>query len=65
MEKTSTYTDVTFKRNPVGGPSTWEEAMNDLDASENDIDAGHGTSWDTVKQMMEERISSNAGQVYR
>ena len=47
-----------------GGPTTWEEALKDIQASEHDIDVGIGTSWSTVKQMMQERIHSYASQVY-
>ena len=41
-------------------PSTWDEAMSDLDSSESDILNGHGTSWATVKQMISERIREYA-----
>ena len=39
-------------------PSSWEEAMADLDSSESDILNGRGTSWAIVKQMMSDRIRS-------
>ena len=39
-------------------PSSWEEAMADLDSSESDILNGRGTSWTIVKQMMSDRIMS-------
>ncbi len=35
-----------------GGPSTWEEALADIEESEQDIDAGRGTSWNVVKQLL-------------
>ena len=41
---------------PIGGPSTWEEAQADIEDSERDIEAGRGTSWDTVKMMIAERV---------
>ena len=47
-----------------GGPATLEEALADIEDSEKDIDAGIGTSWNIVKQMMQERIHSYAGQAY-
>ncbi|MBQ9203164.1 MAG: hypothetical protein IJ155_02860 [Prevotella sp.] len=49
---------------PIGGPSSWQEALDDIEESERDIDAGIGTSWETVKSMMAERVSSYASQVY-
>ena len=49
---------------PIGGPANWEEALADIEDSERDIDAGHGTPWEVVKELMEERINSYAGQVY-
>lgn len=36
---------------PIMGPSTWEEAMTDLDASEKEFEAGECIPW---KNMMEE-----------
>lgn len=39
-------------------PSSWEEAMEDLDSSESDILNGRGTSWAVVKQMMSDRIKN-------
>lgn len=47
-------------RLPISSPSTWEEAMSDLDSSESDILSGHGTTWDVVKQMMADRIKEYA-----
>ena len=49
---------------PIGGPSTWEEALMDLEDSEREIDAQQGTSWEVVKEMMEDRIYNYANQVY-
>ena len=49
---------------PIGGPANWNDALADLEDSERDIEAGRGTSWDMVKEMMEERIFSYANQVY-
>ena len=49
---------------PVGGPACWEEALSDIEDSERDIDAGHGTTWELVKERMEERVNNYAGQVY-
>lgn len=45
---------------PISGPSSWEEAMEDLDSSESDILNGRGTSWAIVKQMMSDRIMEYA-----
>lgn len=45
---------------PVSSPSTWDEAMADLDSSESDILNGHGTPWAIVKQMMSDRIREYA-----
>jgi hypothetical protein len=45
---------------PIGGPTTWSEALADLEESEREIAAGHGTSWESVKEMMAERIYSYA-----
>ena len=33
---------------PILGPSTWEEAMDDLDESEKEFDAGKCIPWDDV-----------------
>ena len=46
---------------PISGPSSWEEALADLDSSESDILNGRGTSWTIVKQMMSDRIMEYAG----
>ena len=45
---------------PISGPSSWEEALADLDSSESDILNGRGTSWTIVKQMMSDRIMEYA-----
>ena len=47
-------------RIPISSPSSWEEAMTDLDSSESEILNGHGTAWDVVKQMMADRIKDYA-----
>ena len=39
---------------PIGGPTTWSEALADLEESEREIAAGQGTSWESVKEMMAE-----------
>ena len=45
---------------PIGGPASIEEAMADIEVSEREIDAGKGTSWDVVKEMLAERVYSYA-----
>lgn len=37
---------------PIGGPSSLAEALADIEESERSIEAGQGTSWDDVKQML-------------
>jgi hypothetical protein len=46
---------------PIGGPSSVEVAIADIEESERCIEAGQGTSWDTVKEMLAERVYSYAG----
>ena len=46
---------------PIGGPSSVEEAIADIEESERCIEAGQGTSWDAVKEMLAERVYSYAG----
>lgn len=46
---------------PIGGPSSLAEALADIEESERSIEAGQGTSWEDVKQMLAERTFSYAG----
>ena len=46
---------------PIGGPTSIEEAMSDIEESERSIEAGQGTSWDVVKEMLAERVYSYSG----
>ena len=46
---------------PIGGPSTIEEAFADIEESERSIDAGQGSSWESVKEILSERMYSYAG----
>ena len=46
---------------PIGGPSSVEEAIAVIEESERCIEAGQGTSWDAVKEMLAERVYSYAG----
>ncbi len=46
---------------PIGGPSSIEEAIADIEESERSIASGRGTSWEVVKEMLAERIYSYAG----
>ena len=54
------YTDIAEKVVPVLGPSTWEEAMDDLDVSEKEFDAGKCIPWDDVMSDIKERYKSYA-----
>ena len=45
---------------PIGGPASIEEAIADIEVSERDIEAGKGTSWGVVKEMLAERVYSYA-----
>ena len=38
---------------PIGGPATWDEALADIKESEREIEAGRGTSWEVVKDLLE------------
>lgn len=40
---------------PVLGPSTWEEAMGDLDVSEREFEAGECVCWESVVSELKER----------
>ncbi len=46
---------------PIGGPSTFEEAIADIEDSERSIDAGEGYSWESVKEMLSEKVYGYAG----
>ena len=46
---------------PIGGPLTIEEALADIEDSERSIEAGKGTSWNEVKEMLAEKVYSFAG----
>jgi len=43
---------------PIGGPTSIEEAIANIEESERCIEAGQGTSWDVVKEMLAENINS-------
>ena len=45
---------------PVLGPSTWEEAMADLDESEEEFKAGKCIPWEDVMEEIKERYKSYA-----
>ena len=40
---------------PVLGPSTWKEAMDDLDESEKEFDAGKCIPWEDVMSEIKDR----------
>ena len=40
---------------PILGPSSWEEAMDDLDESEKEFDAGKCIPWDDVMSEIKDR----------
>lgn len=40
---------------PVLGPSTWKEAMDDLDESEKEFDAGKCIPWENVMSEIKDR----------
>ena len=42
---------------PIGGPTTWSEAFADIEESEREIMAGKGTSWETIKEIMKNRLN--------
>ena len=45
---------------PVIGPSNWEEAMADLDESEEEFKAGECIPWENVMEEIKERYKSYA-----
>ena len=45
---------------PIGGPTSMEEILNDIEESERSIEAGQGTSWEEVKEMLAEKLYSYA-----
>lgn len=45
---------------PILGPSTWEEAMNDLDTAEKEFEAGEGIPWENVVSEIKERYRHHA-----
>ncbi len=45
---------------PVVIPSTWEEALDDIEQSEKDFAEGRCFAWDEVKQTIEDRIANYA-----
>ena len=42
---------------PIGGPTTWSEVFADIEESEREIMAGKGTSWETIKEIMKDRLN--------
>ena len=40
---------------PILGPSTWDEAMDDLDESEKEFEAGKCIPWDDVMSEIKDR----------
>jgi hypothetical protein len=40
---------------PILGPSTWKEAMDDLDESEKEFEAGKCIPWDDVMSEIKDR----------
>ena len=55
-----TYSEKEQLDVPVLGPSTWEEAMNDLDASEKEFEAGECIPWKNVVSEIKERYRHHA-----
>ena len=45
---------------PPSGPSTWNDIIADIEASEQQFKAGMGVPWESVKQMMADRINGYA-----
>jgi hypothetical protein len=45
---------------PILGPSTWEEAIADLDESEREFEAGECIPWENVVGEIKERYKSYA-----
>ena len=45
---------------PIVGPSTWEEALADLDESEKEFEAGKCIPWENVMGEIKERYQSYA-----
>ena len=41
----------------IGGPTTWSEAFADTEESQREIMAGKGTSWETIKEIMKNRLN--------
>ena len=45
---------------PILGPSTWEEALADLDESEREFEEGKCVPWENVMEEIKERYKSYA-----
>lgn len=57
-------TDSFQDRIPYTGPATWEEMIEEFEVSERQIEDGDGLPWESVKQIVANRISDHASSIH-
>lgn len=57
---TPAYNETEVVDIPIMGPSTWEDALADLDVSEKEFEAGECIPWENVMEEIKERYKSYA-----